>query len=107
MKLLLPNHKVFLFKYNVTKVTDEEKTKTVVESLKSKGIDGPALTSKFKKYDEAGKGKVPLDVFYVVFMRSGVVLTNKEVELLAKQWDPEVVNKNEIDYMGFLQKYFS
>ena len=62
---------------------------------------------KFKKYDEGRKGKVPLEVFYVIFMRSGVVLTNKEVELLARHWDPGAIQKGEIEYEKFLNYFFS
>ncbi len=53
-----------------------------------------------------GIGVVPLDVFYVIFMRLNFVLTNKEVELMARYWDPEVMTKNEINYRQFLDKLY-
>jgi len=78
----------------------------IVESIVKKGIMQSNLMERFKKYDENGVGKVPLEVFYVVFMRSGVVLTNKEVELMARQWDVNVVQKGEIEYEKFLKHFF-
>eukprot|EP00826_Nyctotherus_ovalis_P026405 TRINITY_DN2061_c0_g2_i1.p2 TRINITY_DN2061_c0_g2~~TRINITY_DN2061_c0_g2_i1.p2 ORF type:complete len:120 (-),score=21.16 TRINITY_DN2061_c0_g2_i1:68-427(-) len=93
--------------FTPTLETSEAKAKTITESIKQKGITQEELLKRFKKYDEGGSGKVPLEVFYVVFMRSGVVLTNKEVELLAKQWDPSVGQKGEIEYDKFLKHFFS
>eukprot|EP01022_Parablepharisma_sp_SALTPOND_P032879 TRINITY_DN86_c0_g1_i1.p2 TRINITY_DN86_c0_g1~~TRINITY_DN86_c0_g1_i1.p2 ORF type:complete len:667 (-),score=95.16 TRINITY_DN86_c0_g1_i1:5113-7113(-) len=87
--------------------SEEEKMEGVLKSIKGKGITLDELKSKFRKYDTNEKGTVPLDVFYVVFMRLGVVLTNKEVELLAKQWDPEVAQKDEVQYETFLKRFFS
>ncbi len=49
---------------------------------------------------------VPLDVFYLVFTKLQIVITNVDIQVLIKRWNPQALRYNSINYVDFLRKLF-
>eukprot|EP01022_Parablepharisma_sp_SALTPOND_P032963 TRINITY_DN87965_c1_g1_i1.p1 TRINITY_DN87965_c1_g1~~TRINITY_DN87965_c1_g1_i1.p1 ORF type:complete len:901 (+),score=98.93 TRINITY_DN87965_c1_g1_i1:1663-4365(+) len=85
-------------------IEKDDLVQKIAESIKKKGLDKEELLKRFEKYDEDHKGKVKLDEFYLVMMRLGIVVSNQEIDALAKMVNPDVERVGEINYTEFINK---
>jgi len=86
--------------------TESELVRAILKTLKRKGIAERQLMSMFEKYDSLKKRVVPIDVFYLVFTKLEIVITNVDIEILIKKWNPDALTRGNINYVDFLRKLF-
>ena len=91
-------------KYQKPAEVQEDPVQKVIGNIKKKGISKEELINRFEKYDEAHKGIVPLDPFYLVMMKVDFVVSNQEISELAKSVNPDVERTGEINYLEFVNK---
>jgi len=76
----------------------------VIGNIKKKGLVKEDLLKLFEKYDESKKGTIGIDQFYLVIMKMDFVVSNQEIEALAKFINPELEKTGEISYTEFINK---
>eukprot|EP01022_Parablepharisma_sp_SALTPOND_P032972 TRINITY_DN87978_c0_g1_i1.p1 TRINITY_DN87978_c0_g1~~TRINITY_DN87978_c0_g1_i1.p1 ORF type:complete len:746 (+),score=67.32 TRINITY_DN87978_c0_g1_i1:5676-7913(+) len=86
--------------------TEAELVRSILGMLKKKGIAERQLLAHFEKYDTMKKRVVPIDVFYIVFTKLDVIITNVDIEVLIKKWNPDALHRGNINYVDFLRRLF-
>ena len=82
----------------------EDVMQKVAGNIRKRGMSKLELTKRFEKYDEAARGVVTLDAFYLTMMKLDFVVSNQEIDALAKILNPDVERTGEINYMDFVNR---
>ncbi len=89
---------------NVLMVVKDETLQRFAANVRKKGMTKQDLQRRFEGFDKAGKGAVTLDSFYLALMKMDFVVSNQDIEALAKLVSPEAERTNEINYNDFINK---
>ena len=64
--------------------------KKIIDNIHNKNISKDEITKRFEEYDTENKGTISLDSFYLILMKMDFIVSNQEIQDLAKALNPDI-----------------